>query len=281
MLNFVVVFNCHGAQYVEQLRQSPQFNNTYKCDYIHIYDYLPGGVLCGKLNFVQEDMDKLTSADAVLIQHIKTDRGFLNHTNILKLVKNNCIVIKIPHYTFSGYHMDYDFRSDTNLINMIGCTEKLKHYIQHIPFDSDLVHAHTENELENIRNLDKLSDIQMYDIVRDNYTTHKLFYCRSYPTYMFFFFASNQILKLLHIDDGIYNPRFTGYAHHLEFPIFPRVKDILELKFDNSENIVPYILTCIKLNKDCLVLQNRKSGRIDLQTYNSIKQELNTQYKCR
>jgi hypothetical protein len=274
MLNFIVIFNCHGAQYIKQLEQSTQFNAIYNCVYIPIYNYLPGGISSNSLNFIQEDIDKLASADALLIQHIKTDRGFLNHSNIIKMVKSSCIIIKIPHYTFSGYHMDYNFEPDSAIL--YDTYDKIKNII----FNSDIVHEHLTNELENIRNLDELSDISMYDIVKDNYANYKLFYCRQYPTYNFFFFAAKQILKLLQIDDELDNPVFTGYAAHLDIPIFPNVTDILKLKFDNSKNIVPYILTCIELNKKQLILQNRKTGRIDLQRYNEIRNHIaNSQNK--
>jgi len=272
MLNLVVIFNCHGAQYITQLEQSAKFKATYKCTYIPIYNYLQGGVLGNNLNFIQEDLDKIMSANVLLIQYIKTDRGFLNHSNIIKMARSNCTIIKIPHYTFSGYHIDYDFEAYKPLFCDISTNiKKIEDLIKNITFDSDIVHAHLTNELENIMNLDKLSDISMYDIVKDNYAKCKLFYCRQYPTYNFFFFAAKQILKLLQIDDKLDNPVFTRYADHLDIPIFPNVRDILKLKFDNSKNIVEYILTCIKLNKKQLVLQNRKTGRIDLQKYNEMK----------
>jgi len=133
MLNFIVIFNCHVAQYIKQLQQSYQFNAIYNCVYIPIHNYLPGGVLSNNLNFAQEDIDKLTSADALLIQHIKTDIGFLNHANIIKMVKSNCTVIKIPHYTFSGYHMDYDFEPDASILCDISTTiEKIEDSLKHI-----------------------------------------------------------------------------------------------------------------------------------------------------
>jgi len=70
MLNLVVIFNCHGAQYITQLEQSAKFKATYNCTYIPIYNYLQGGVLGNNLNFIQEDLDKIMSAN-VLLHHFQ------------------------------------------------------------------------------------------------------------------------------------------------------------------------------------------------------------------
>jgi len=113
---------------------------------------------------------------------MRTDRGYLNYENIIKLIKKDCIVFKLPHYSSSIYW----FNNDNELINNEDKTLLITEFIQ--------------NELQHIKNLDELSDIKIHDFVADNYKKHQLYHGRYYPTYFIFHYIAQKILYKLDIN---------------------------------------------------------------------------------
>ena len=148
-------------------------------------------------------------------------------------------MIKIPHYSFSGYFYPFNIIDD-NFINESKNKEELNNYINNL----------FKNELNNIKELDKLSDIKCYDFIKNNYNKNLLFYSRSYPTYHFFNYISQNILNILKINN-ILKPLYSSYANHTLEPIYNYIKLYLNLqfevnKFNYKANIIEYLLICKK-----------------------------------
>ncbi len=227
MKNIVFVFNCHGGVMKKQLNNCNYIKNNYDIHTIQIYHYIPQRY--DKEEFPSDVINLLHNADVLIIQQLRSDRGWLNTKNTIKLVNEKCKVIKIPHYTFSGYWYPYDLLNDTNF-------EPNDAYVNNLFLnEKDKVKEHLENELNHIKELDELSDIKMYDFVKNNYKKERLFFSRRYPMSAFFYPMCKEILKILNIKD-IMKPTFSGYANNHNYPILPSIYDILELTFHPHMN---------------------------------------------
>ena len=98
-----------GREIYKQLKNSKLFINLYSVNFIDIYNYL-GCFKYGNLTeLINDHVKLLTDCDLLIVLSLRKDRGFLNFENIRPYLKKDCICIKIPQYTFSGYHYPYNF----------------------------------------------------------------------------------------------------------------------------------------------------------------------------
>jgi hypothetical protein len=257
----VIFFNCHGGEIIHQLSQSNEFTKIYDFYFIPLYEYILNGYKYFNQDLINEHKNLVKTCDLIILQYIKKDRKTVHHNYIQSLLKKNCIIIKISHFTFSGYHYKYNIGKDEYL-NENKSKDKLNNYINNLLTDKKReILNNLNNELEHIRNLDKFSDIKCYDFVKNNYKKYLLFYSRSYPTYRFFHYISQKILEKLNFKEKI-SPKWTSYAAHFTEVIFPKVKEYLNLDFDIKFNyrcnIIEYILCCKINNTNCLNLKNRR-----------------------
>lgn len=228
MKSLVFVFNCHASAMRKQLFSCSEFKKNYKIDIVQIYHYIPQRY--DKEVFPDNVIKQLNNADVLIIQQMRSDRGWLNTENTIKLVKKKCKIIKIPHYTFSGYWYPYTPIDDSNF-DINKSKEELHKYVNNLLMDkAKEIKNFLNDELNHIKELDKLSDIKMYDFVKNNYMKNRLFFSRRYPMSTFFFPMCKEILKILKIKDDM-KPFFSGYAGKENYPILPAVHKILNLKF--------------------------------------------------
>lgn len=255
MLQFVVFFDCHGVEYINQLKQCKDFNDQYICSYIPIQKYIDhdfGGYVA----------KKISSADVILLQHIKNDRPYIHHERIQKMLKSTCKFIMLPHYVFSGYWIDYDIpddyvesKTDDELINIL----------ENINIEHEKIISNYEKSLDEFNNVDSHSTISMYDYVCNNAKNIRLFNSRSYPTIEFCFEVSKRICKFLQINCD-FDICHSDFASNVRYPILNIVTKILNLQF-NEQYIetmnykilnIHYILLCKQLNLKYLILSANK-----------------------
>lgn len=263
----VIFFNCHGEQIKTQLISSNKFSNIYNIKFIPIYDYLKDGKKYSQDESLTNNDNKLIqNCDLIILQYIKNPRKNIHHEYIKSLVKTDCIIIRIPHYTFSGYTYHHDIINDA-FIDIKKSKLELETYINNLFInDKDKILIHLKNELEHIKNLDLISDIKCYDFIKNNYDKKFLFYSRSYPTYILFHYMAEEILRILNIYDEI-QPQYTLYAIHTLEPIYPNVKKYLDLQFNQKSfnfkcNLIEYLICCKINNTNKLLLQERKNEGI-------------------
>lgn len=245
-------FNCLSTAITDQLKSSKSFNDNYNIIKIPLYDYLKGYKYENEIDIIENHKKKIYNADILILQSLRTDRGFLNKENIIKYTKSNCKVICIPHYSFSGYFPNFDIINCNNL-NIEKNFEENNKYLSNILFDNkkDIL-LNLDNELEHIKNLDLLSDIKCYNFIKENYRKKRLFINRSYGTNYFYNFLANEIIKKINLDIGYINTAYSNFAKYLEIPIYDNVYKNLELDFDNNFtlplkcNIVEYTI-CSKI----------------------------------
>lgn len=261
----VIFFNCHGGEITRQLLSSKIFNDIFDIKFIPLYDYLPGYKYSQNEDLIKSDKEIISECDLIILQYIKNDRKIIHHEYIKTLTKKECQIIIIPHYTFSGYNYPHDIMND-NFIDKDKPKDELETYINNLyTDDKEKILQHLSNELEHIRDLDLYSDIKCYDFIKNNYDKNLLFYSRSYPTYILFHYISEQILRILNINDNI-KPVWSSYAVHTLEPIYPNVKKYLELQFDIPQfnfkcNLLEYLICCKLNNTRSLCLINRRKGR--------------------
>jgi len=274
-MSCVIFFNCHSTEIKRQLDNSSEFTNKYTISIIPIYNYLYNGCYNDTTELVEHDVNLISNADILIIQNVKKDRGFLNFDKIKPYTKNTCKIIKIPHYTFSGYFSDHDVLND-KLFDINKSHDELIEYLNNLECHSEsYVLKKMELELEHIKELDNYSDIKMYDFVKNNYKFNKLFYSRQYPTMIFFFELVKEILKSVGIMENI-NSRYSIFFVNTEVPIFHKIHQILKLQFSPIENksynynIIEYYVACKINGISAITFDRRAKHKYGIETLEQI-----------
>jgi hypothetical protein len=255
--NFLIIFNCHGNEYLNEFRKSKKFNEIYNSNSIYILLYL-------KDNLDEFAINLIKNADVLVMQNLKNYRETINNDIIFDLIKKECKVLLLPHYVFSGYHINYflpdNFTQDKT-------DNELKKIINNFSINNEIIFSNLNNSLEEVKNLELSFDcaISMYDELKENYKKIRLFNSRSYPTNMFFNIASKKILKILNIYDDIeyFDNNFASSDRH---PILPIVGKTLNLQFDYLEDIR---YNNIKINYIHYLLLNKIKNNYNLLLWNT------------
>ena len=245
MKSIVFYFNCHGNQIMHHLLNSNDIRSRYHILIISINDYMINGKYNNEDNFVDYHKKILENADILICQYIKTDRGFLNHQNVISFTKKECQIITLPHYTFSGYFY-YDHiiakLNELDASNLNLYHNNLKNIIDFEEINMDDFQKYLTNEFFKLEEIDKLSDIKMYDIVKNNYQKERLWLSHCYPSSKFFYYIAQNILRNINLDDNItYIENFD--FHKKNMPILPQIKQVLKLEFD-TDIITYYDIKC-------------------------------------
>ena len=99
---------------------------------------------------------------------------------------------------------------------------------------------HVEKSLKELREREKICDIQMSDVIVKNYKSRQIFYATNHPTQDILFELAKRILKFIGINDMnfdnldlLLDEKYSLYGQ--DIPIYPKVKKILGLQ--NSEPV--------------------------------------------
>lgn len=276
MKKCVFFFNCMASEIIKQLNTSSLFSSTYSIAFIPIYEYM-GCYKYGNLNeLINEHKNLLIDCDLLITLSLRKDRGHLNFENIKQYLKKDCICIKIPQYTFSGYHYPYNFLDDKN-IDDAKSVLFLKDYINNLLKNKkELITNNLITELEHIKNLDEISDIKCHNFIKTNYKNILLYNNRQYATYHLFHYIAQSILIKLNINDKL-KKIYTPFGRESTEPILPIVYKTIGLNFSTNVfnikcNLLEYIICCKKLNTNSLYLKMRKKGRKHCNLLNTIVQ---------
>lgn len=234
MKSLVVLFNCHGMVMINQLKMSKEICDTFNIRYIQIYDYL-------ERDFESDKYELLINADVIILQYIKNMRPYIHHSIIKSIIKPDCQLIMLPHYVFSGYWVKHVLPED---FNSTRTAAELEQIIDTFNIDSNIIIENFDNSLIELKNLESECDINMYDIMLKYAKQHRMFNSRGYPTHMFFYFASLELLKLLNVNADLDNFELCPgrFAYNIRMPILPIVTKTLNLEF-NEVSIEPKIGT--------------------------------------
>lgn len=261
MKSCVIFFDCHGNEIMNYLEHNKKFIKDFNIEIILINEYVNNNQLSNNSKLEEEHIIKIKNADILILQVIEKDRGFLNNSEIIKLCKSDCKVIKIPHYRNSIYYykcienknnkhellyswrnnMDQDMLpSKINDINDINETKKIiKNKIDimnNFQYDRDEIFKSMNDKIKEFEKIDSLSDIKMLDYFNNNFKKHRLFQGRSYPSSIFFFELSNRILHTLKYKRNILF-KDTFFAQNTGEPIPEYWYNYCEFSFDNTHFI--------------------------------------------
>lgn len=258
MKKFVFIFNCHSGQIKKQLAHLP-----FLFDEIVVYNYLLPGYIKNTMTYYDnDDLEKIKSADILIAQNVINLRGkeFIGIDHIKNIIKPECILIKIPHYTFTGYFLDFDNQATIDIYNY-GNYENIMNNI--------------DRSLQKIKNLDEKSDIKCYDFIKDNYKKMRLFHAKIYPTYHLFHFMAQEICKLLGFNSNI-GKAYSAYANPKNEIIFPNVKKYLGLEFNIVDfcygcTIEEYLIICKNFCTNQLYFFPRNKGKNHIKELENLR----------
>ena len=217
--NLVIFGNCHFQDIQRNIIQYEEIKRNYLPYYISINSYVGMGTnsfTAGTTNLIlrTEHIELFKKADILIYQNIETDRGFLNNKEVHKLIKPNCIKIKIPHYRSSIYHYSWyeepyfdKLKEEVDKITVI--KEKIQYIKKYIAdinnkkYDTKKLNEFIDKQLIDFKKVDSYSDISMYDYFINNYKKIQLINGRSYPSSYFFFILSKKILEKLDIHQNL------------------------------------------------------------------------------
>ena len=184
-------------------------------------------------DFGENEICMLQNADIALIQYIKNDRPYINHERIRGILKNDCKVILLPHYVFDGYFVKIKLPEEFTIEKS---QQELMSIFNNIEVDAAKVITNYENALVEFKSVAATGSIDVSDIMLNHFKNVRLFNGRGYPTSIFFRCTAIEIIKFLGYGDDIDTVNIdcvdTGFAHNIKYPILPKVKEILDLKFD-------------------------------------------------
>ena len=250
----IIIFgNCHFQEIQRNIIQYQEIKKNYLPHYICINSYVGEGSLKDKQNFTTEHITLFKKADILIYQHIETDRGFLNHKEVEKIVPNDCIRIKIPHYRTSIYHYSWYensyFEKMKELIDKketvnekITCIKDFIKNINDISHDNELFHKFITREMNYFKKINNYSDIDMYEFFTSNWKNIKLFMERSYPSSYFIFILTKKILEKINVFENLsfetmINNRTTYpryFAQNTDIPIFDFWYNFNKFTFNNQ-----------------------------------------------
>jgi hypothetical protein len=211
--NIAIFFDCHGLEIINYINMNSKLHN-YNARYISINGYVKDKTIT-KLN--EKDIQCISDADILILQVIEKDRGYLNNEEIIKYCKENCIILKIPHYRNSVYeyrtieekYNKYDLIKNWQLpkkIKDLGDIEGTINIINNeinimnnLVRDKDEMQKSLISKVNQFFQIDNLSDVKMLDYYKENYKKYRLFQGRSYPSSIFFYELTNRIMDKLNI----------------------------------------------------------------------------------
>lgn len=217
MKSIVIFFDCHGEVIKQYLELNKELINKYKISFVKLNNYVvKDACYINNNQFAENDIQVIKNADVLILQVIEKDRGFLNNHEVIKFCKINCEIIKIPHYRNSiyfykclkGYNNKYQLLYHYNLekevdINNINKTlnliKKEIEIMENFDYDKNDMEETFNKSFNEFQEIDKLSDIKMFDFYKNNFKKSRLFMGRSYPSSIFFFELTNLILEKLYI----------------------------------------------------------------------------------
>jgi hypothetical protein len=243
--------DCHALPIINFLKQNTHFTKEYNIKHILLNRYVVHGEsFFNNKEIDQSDIEMLNSADLLILQVIEKDRGFLNNHEVIRFCKEECIIIKIPHYRNSIYEYkileNYDNKftliDNWKLPNKINNIDNVDETIKVIETQIEVMNSFSYDRDEMLRSMnfkinefneiDNLSDIKMSNYYIDNYKKYRLFLGRGYPSSRFFFELTNKLLLKLELKC---NDKFIDgfFAQNTSQPIPTYWHSFCNFQFDN------------------------------------------------
>jgi hypothetical protein len=257
--NIVIFSNCAGGIIKNMFENHSYTKDKYSIHCIANYENL------NKQNMDDTHLYILSNCDILIYQplnQIYSDSEY-DIVNIKNCLKEDVVILKVNYYRFRGfwYHSEYnpyDKYGGYEFLNMkyYGIHDSFIDFyttnktevidkINNIQISNDELLLFFKDELAKFKKIDDNSDVDMYEYFINNYKTKHLFHDPFHPTLLFFYEMFRQIIMKLENYELI--PEDTDFIHalnhiemtHWALPILPIVKNILEIKLNDSIYIFP------------------------------------------
>ena len=221
-----IFMNCHGLPLMKLLNSNIHIKKNYNLSYICANIYAKD-----RKTYSPEHLKIFNNSTIFICQYFRTQRKLLNNIKISYNLQELCTIINIPHYTFSGYLYDNGI-SNIKASNGIILLNETKRLLKKNIFKKDL-EKFIDNELNHIKKLDELSDVKLYNFIKNNFRKCRLFADRGHAMFPLIEEIYRQIIKKLNIlndvDDKLYNKIY--FYKHCYVPILKQVAEILNFTF--------------------------------------------------
>lgn len=146
--------------------------------------------------FKKDDIQLFKNADLLIYQPMNNKYNSQKCISyILKIIKNNCKLIKVAFYRFNGFYTNYIKKFDK---------ERNIKYINNVNYNYYNFTNDFKEACIKLKNLDdNESDIKIYDYFEKNYKSFKLFTDPRHPTPLFFYIIFINICKHKYINVNI------------------------------------------------------------------------------
>lgn len=248
----VIFGNCQHSQ-LEKYLEKTNFIKYYNI--LQTYD-------CYCKNIQNLDKKTLSSLDIFIYQHVSEDFDtYFSSNNILKMLPEYCVKICIPNFYFSGYFpqnskslferknksysisptglMVYGDKNIDSLLSNNNDYDTIYSKISNITYyDKQIITDNLSSSIKELRKREKNYNVifSAADWIENNYKKFKICSSVNHPNNEYYLWLVKSILQYLKISDSnVDSINLAPHFNFLEQPIYPSVKYLLELTFNNEK----------------------------------------------
>lgn len=255
-MKILLYMNCHAHVLADGIRYVSQFLNL-TCEVDKVITFQVINLSKSDPAIIKEVHDQIRSADLVISNPVSDEHGPFSLKQISPIAKK---IIVIPYYRFDGFWLPGKYHSDSDLfrigiselvVSKILCTYSIEQLLKAEPkllleqanyvlFDNrQAIIDNYDLRIKRFVELDKLSDIKMFDYFYHEHLSTPLFFNDDHPRGVFF----HQLLKLLskeiffdfHDMPGNIVEKLDMLGVYQQ-PIFEAVSDVLGMSY-HDENV--------------------------------------------
>lgn len=196
------------------------------------------------LNNIENIKDKFAEADVLLIQPVSQYNDF-KIENLKRLLKPDCLVIRVPFIRFRGFWPDNESKSLTKFTEdsvmffpTLNATDEVSEYLTGSFESKENIVKHFDQELAGLDTLEKQGDVKFVDYFKKYYQSIPLFNDPYHPSWPFVLYIAQQIFDILikrkKISFKEYDFKFDFYSEENVYfrPITDQVAKALGITFD-------------------------------------------------
>lgn len=255
-MKILIFANCHGSLYKDALNQADKDG---RLDVEHVISY-------ENINKYDEVKSKFSQCDILIIQPVANYNEF-KLDSLKKILKPNCVVIRVPFVRFDGF---WDVKDVRVLKKFTQPAVMFFPNIRHLNEVGDYLRGSNCSELDikrrfdsaiaEFKSLEKQGDVKFIDFFMKNYKSLPLFRDSYHPTKIFYEFLSHQIVNLTKLHENslfLYNFEIKinnnkEYGHFK--PITNKVASVLGLQYDLNSYFVytryDYLTSILRYEND-------------------------------
>jgi hypothetical protein len=194
IMNIFIFANCHGQIYKKFILENVLDRKQVNVDYAISYE---------SLDSYNELLPTFQEADILIIQPVSNYKEFML-TNLVKVLKPDCLIIKVPFVRFEGFWpketakklTKFDHAAVTDFPKL-NSNEEIITYLTEEKTDTKYIKAVFELGLSKLKDIEDSGDIEFFDFFLEHYQTVPLFRDQLHPTTIFYKHFAKQIVEII------------------------------------------------------------------------------------